>query len=103
MNCKLIKELKTKSGQVFPPGFTFYVRVNEDRPTVANLTIEDFTIKLPSKKLYAYFEEFDEITMEMLEEAMYDGRCLSLTGDTVEPDGWDDQGFPSMLMAVGIC
>lgn len=55
-----------------------------------------------TEHLYVHFEEFVEVTMDMIQEAMMDGECLSMTGDTVEPDGWDSEGFPSILMAAGI-
>ena len=103
MNYKLIKELKTKSGQVFPPGFSFNITVLEKNPTIAILEKDDFKLSIKSHRLHVYFEGFDYINMDIIESAMMDRECLSLTGDSVEPDGWDEKGFPSMLMACGLC
>lgn len=37
-----------------------------------------------------------------LREAVFDGVCESVTGDTVEPDGYGPDGAPSWLRALGM-
>jgi len=52
--------------------------------------------------LGSIFKQFINIKMEDLAEGVYDGICKSMTGDEVEPDGWDEHGFPSILLAMGM-
>jgi hypothetical protein len=53
--------------------------------------------------LFLYFTEFIEVTPESIDEAMMDGECPSMTGETgIEPDGHDSDGWPSILAAAGI-
>ena len=40
--------------------------------------------------------------LEALEEWTYDGICESVLGETVEPDGIDEHGSPSWLLAMGM-
>lgn len=37
-----------------------------------------------------------------LQRFMFDGVAESTAGNTVEPDGWDDEGSPSWLLALGM-
>lgn len=41
-------------------------------------------------------------TMEDLEEWTYDSVCESVYGHNVEPDGHDEEGSPSWLLALGL-
>jgi len=40
--------------------------------------------------------------MDEIEDAVCDSVCLSIGGETVEPDGWDSNGAPSWLLALGL-
>lgn len=60
-------------------------------------------IMVRSALIGRYCEGFEEISLNDLEQYMTDSAvCISLTGETVEPDGHDELGFPSVLMAVGL-
>lgn len=67
----------------------------------ANIIDKEKQIIVKAWRLHQYFEEFEPFDMEDLKEAVTDGKCPSLTGETVEPDGHDSHGFPSILMACG--
>ena len=41
-------------------------------------------------------------SLKTLEKYVYDGICKSVLGNNVEPDGWDSQGSPSWLLAMGL-
>lgn len=41
-------------------------------------------------------------TTDQLEEWVMDSVCESITGDTVEPDGYGPDGAPSWLIALGL-
>ena len=46
-------------------------------------------------------ERFDTPPTEALGLMVID-RCETLRGDVIEPDGWDHEGCPSWLLAVGL-
>lgn len=99
-----VNEIKFKDGSSWPAGASIVLSVNRDKPTVTeayNKATRE-TRKLMSIRLHRYFDEFLPVSMDELEIAMMDGICDSLTGEQVEPDGWDRQGFPSMLLAAGL-
>lgn len=60
------------------------------------------TIGLPYFKLAKMVYEVEAPTMEELQEWVYDSVCNSINGETVEPDGYDEEGFPSWLLALGM-
>lgn len=101
MRAILKHELKLKTQEVFPKGQPFEIKVNEDKPTIAILTTAGRGIKIKSAKLYKYFNGFENPWDEINDE-MDSSIVPSLTGENVEPDGWDEHGFPSVLLAVGM-
>jgi hypothetical protein len=52
---------------------------------------------------HKYFAEFEPMpSMAALERMSNDGLCETPTGETVEPDGYDEHGCPSWLMICGL-
>ncbi len=98
------KEIKLKTG-ILPVGDITSVTVEKERPSVAILwsSSQNREIKVRSTRLHKWFPDFEAIEMGELEEAISDGVCTSLCGYNVEPDGWDSKGFPSKLLAAGLC
>ena len=45
---------------------------------------------------------FTPPSLEELEEAASDGVCPTVADNTAEPDGWDSDGSPSWLLALGM-
>lgn len=109
MRTKTTSVVTLKSGETILEGVECEVTVpNRSNPTLAQVDVlgEDGKVTRSFKTLSAYlwkrFDGFQEFTREDLEGAVMDSTCPSLTGDTVEPDGWDSEGFPSILLACGI-
>lgn len=103
MKEKLKTELKLKDGSVFSKKQSFEIKVNQSVPTIAVLTSESGRdIKIRSVVLHKYFNGFVNPSEE-LGDPDFDA-CIvsSLTGEDVEPDGWDEKGFPSILLALGM-
>jgi len=44
---------------------------------------------------------FNRPSLDELQDAVSDGTCESVGGETVEPDGWDAEGTPSWLLVLG--
>jgi len=99
------RQIRFKDGSIWEGGKEVNVTVDKRTPHIALLTPdndEELPKRIHSKNLYMWFDEFIEITEDLLQQATFDGICPSLLGDDVEPDGWDSEGFPSALMAYGI-
>jgi len=108
MKAILKRSITFKNGETWNPGQTITININQDSPMQAQLISHINTDygnykKVRSSNLHLWFDEFQPFTMADLEEATMDGICPSLTGDMVEPDGWDSEGTPSILLACGIC
>jgi len=107
MKAILKHSITFKDGSIWTPDQTIIITINQDRPTMAQLISHVNTSygnykKVSSAHLYKWFNEFIKFNMDDLEEALRDGSCPSLTGDQVEPDGWDSNDMPSILLAAGI-
>lgn len=104
MKTKLIHSLKLKSGLEFPIGtlVSVYPHLNDVHAQLfVDGTLEPIIIHMVN--LFRYFPEFIEVTPEAIDNAMMDGECPSMTGETgIEPDGYDSDGWPSILSAAGI-
>ena len=89
------KAIKLKDGSTLPKGLpvqfipnsprTCYVHCDRDEPVHVRIT-----------------SAFIPPTADEIEAAVCDSVCLSVGGETVEPDGWDSAGSPSWLMALGL-
>ena len=59
---------------------------------------------IPAYNLYKYFKEFSPITQDDLDEGLMDGKNPSIYNlsecDNLEPDGSDEFGFPSKILAM---
>ncbi len=92
---KTEKLIKLKTGEILPAGLPVTFQkdnwssclVQGDRP-------EPYRIRVSSA--------FNMPSMDELEEAVNDGVCPSVAGHSVEPDGWDHEGSPSWLLALGM-
>lgn len=105
MKTNLIKTIQFKDGSEWKEGTPVIVSVPDKmKPWRACLVNEDTKVEMTvrSYNLWRWIDGFIEPTDEMLQEAVMDGECVSLTGDWVEPDGWDSNGFPSILLVAGL-
>jgi hypothetical protein len=94
-------DIKLKNGNIISAGTSIDVTALEYS---AKLTLLDGReIKIPFRNLHKYFDEFtEEPDIEVLTDWSNDGGCESLRGEWVEPDGQDEEGFPSWLLALGL-
>ena len=104
MKAKMINSIKFKDGSVWEKGTEVIIEMQDrERPDMAFLTkvgSDEPPKKVKSLRLHYWFSEFIEPTPDIYETAVMDGVCPSLTGQEVEPDGWDKHGFPSILLAA---
>lgn len=98
---KTQKEIKTKSGEILPKGSPVTFRgLDEENSRNSSLCLvqgirpEPYKVRITSA--------FKTPSMEELEEWTNDGVCESIAGERVEPDGWDEHGSPSWLLAMGL-
>lgn len=96
------KDITLKSGKIVPSGTKMVIEVKEEHPWTAILDDGDFQFKIRSINLGKYFDEFGVFTGEDVQEAITDGTCPSLDLYNVEPDGYSENGFPSILLALGL-
>ena len=102
MNKTTIAEIKFRDVTIpaIPIGTTLQLAWEKDRPTsffinwaerklfLSNNSLPKFGVKLPG--------------MRSLEKWGMDSVCKSIGGKRVEPDGWDENGTPSWLLAMGL-
>lgn len=89
------KSIKLKNGQTLPAGLP--VTFDQKKPHVALVHGDR-----PEPYRVQPAAAFTKPTIEELEEMVCDGQCLSVAGNTTEPDGWCHEGSPSWLMALGM-
>jgi hypothetical protein len=102
MIAKLISNLHMKNRDlIILAGTNCWVNKHPKYDNYVSIVPEGFDLHVITRAEYAhkYFEEFIELTYEVLQEAFFD-KCVSLTGQEVEPDGYDEKGFPSVLMVI---
>jgi len=104
MNTYNRKEIRWFDGTSWSPGTEISVRADNKTPVFSFLTnvLTGQIKKIRTLHLCFYFAEFIPVSEDMLTEALMDGDCPSLTGQEVDPDGWDKEGFPSILLAAGL-
>jgi hypothetical protein len=106
MNTTSKNQIKLKDGRIYSTGENFNVVPSIDRPDYGALCFPlsgGAAFKIPYSRLPKLFTDFHSVTEEELEEAVMDCYCPSITGEDVEPDGHDSHGFPSWLIALGMC
>ena len=87
------KAIKLKSGETLPAGLPVLWLPRENSGH-ALCSVAGRRVRITSA--------FHAPDMEELEEANNDGACPSIAGNSVEPDGFDHEGSPSWLLALGI-
>jgi hypothetical protein len=106
MNLTNAREIKFKNGLVIPVGTNLTLTFTTGQ-TVANLTGGaaggvPVTMKLRCSSLPRYFTKFKVPSLKTMEKWSDDGVAKSMLGQRVEPDGYDDAGSPSWMLAMGI-
>ena len=102
METKVKKSILLKSGKSLQVGQRAIVNIQKNKPHVAEVYIgeefEKFTFK--SADLQYFLEGFQEIVVEAVAPMVFCSVVPSLIGNDVEPDGWDSEQMPSILLAL---
>ena len=100
------KKLVTfKNGETWPAGICINIEINENNPGVAlinRISNPEDIKRCKSINLFKWFKRFESFTTKDIDQAIEKGYCPSLTGEKVEPDGWDHENMPSFLLACGM-
>jgi hypothetical protein len=92
---KTEKTIKLKTGETLPKGLPVsFVKECPSSCLVHAQRDEPFRVRVLSA--------FHPPSLDELQDAVNDGICPSVAGDSVEPDGWDSHGSPSWLLALGM-
>jgi hypothetical protein len=104
MKQKLKKQMILKDGTTYAKGTMFEIKPpSEDKPSVAIIVDPaGREIRVGSASLYKKFSGFENPTAAMSDPDFDSCVVPSLKGEMVEPDGWDENGWPSILLAIGM-
>lgn len=92
---KTQKDIKLKDGSTLPKGLPVtFIQDIPSRCLVQGERPEPYRVRISSA--------FKTPSMASLEKWSMDSICKSVAGKRVEPDGWDDVGSPSWLLALGL-
>lgn len=104
MNTTTYKAINFRSGDVIPAGVEVSIRPlrhkteNRSHPTMCILSYNDKEYKC------RYESVIEPPSEDEIGQMVFDSKnCSSIGGHDVEPDGFDPDGFPSWLMALGLC
>ena len=104
---KYSKELSPEGKRVIigtiTAGTSVEVVIEKGFPTIMTIKGPEFSVRCRSSNWNRYFSTNPKPPSDkMIEKWTYDSICKSLNGKTVEPDGWDSDGTPSWLLALGM-
>jgi hypothetical protein len=97
----LKRELKLKSGEVYPIGKEVKVEFTVDSPIVLFHGLQDEPLKILLRNVPAYLG-IKVPSIKTLEKWNDDGISKTVTGHKVEPDGYGPDGSPSWLLVLGM-
>ena len=101
MKTTTYKEIKFKSGDVIPVGTEG--EVLPYHPIGGKPHPFKCLVLYSGKRYLCNYELVIEPPSESeIEDIMFDSTCPSVNGVEVEPDGFDPDGFPSWLQALGM-
>lgn len=93
---KLYKDIKLKDGSILPKGLKVDVTPIKDSYSVCTVVSNDIEYKL------RYTSIFKAPSLKSLEKMVYDGPAHSVVGCICDPDSYDEKGYPSWLLVLGL-
>jgi len=91
---KTEREIKLKTGATLPKGLP--VTFNKEIPSTCTVYFDrEYKVRVCSAFTRPSMEEMEDVVIS-------DAACPSIAGYDVEPDGWDCEGTPSWLLALGM-
>jgi hypothetical protein len=98
----LKKNVRAKNGTEIEAGTTVELEFpKEHHGMIVRMSAEGKTVAIRTVRMNKYFGTRLP-SMKQLEKWTFDSVCKSVGGKTVEPDGWDCNGTPSWLLAMGL-
>ena len=97
---KLIKNITLKSGDIYEKGIDAEVHFDLKIPSRCSLVISGKQISARSSVALQLIGK-NSPTINTMEKWTENGVAKSVSGQTVEPDGWDSKGNPSWLLVLG--
>lgn len=93
--------VKTKSGSIYPAGTSFDIQMVG--PVAVAIPSQGQAVRVRPLLLHKYFNGFIKVNPDKIAQKYENDASVvrSLTGARVEPDGCDEHGFPSVLVACG--
>ena len=100
MEVTVTDTLKFKNGKVWEKGKLIHIFPHEENPTfiIVNDGISQF---ITTSQLLKYFNEIQWPTLENLSEWLLKDVYETITGEIVEPDGRDSEGWPPWTTLLG--
>ena len=95
MKKKLYKDITLKSGGLLPKGSIVEIQPSALLPLLASVEIDGQAYTLKYKSV------IKPPIVKTLEKWEYEGFSKTIAGKKTEPDGYDEDGFPSWLLALG--
>lgn len=104
MRSTVKREMRTKSGVVIKAGEVVDVVKHPEYDSLVRSTTEDGRhISISAMNVGTKLTGFKKMPSDRtLEKWVTDSVCRSITGQKVEPDGYDSKGFPSWLLVMGL-
>lgn len=102
MQYRLIKTLRGQLGDI-EAGELVNLEWDEDDATRCLIVSPNSRIRVQSRRLPQLIGGLEPVpTEEELSALVTDSVCPSVLGHEVESDGWDEEGSPSWLLALGL-
>ena len=105
---KIKKQLTTKSGLIIPSGSMVTIKPLPEMPTRTLIIFNEIKVVIPTIGLSNYFDGFlkldkiEKMRKKLINFETDSSVVKSMTNQNVEPDGYDPDGFPSILLALGL-
>jgi hypothetical protein len=90
--------IKFKDGKIIAVGTVCELSFTGEN----NIVTVNGVYRLSAGRLPRYFKKFKAPSMKTLEKWSDEGIAKSILGRRVEPDGYDSDGSPSWMLAIGI-
>jgi hypothetical protein len=86
-----------------PKGTSVNITIEQSTPYLMTVEANGVSIHTRSSNWNRYFKVNGKVPSDKtIEHWVCDSVCKSLNGKSVEPDGWDTDGTPSWLLALGL-
>lgn len=103
MQVTTYKEIKFKSGDIIPAGTEVVILPIRNATERRSHPFRCLVLHNGKEYSTSYTSVIEPPSEDEVEDMMFDSIVPSIGGYDVEPDGYDPDGFPSWLLALGLC